>query len=220
MSFSATAFCRLTRISPIYFRSIKKLNVRSKIFLPGLLVLWPVAKVCEREVDAIATLKKQVRKDARVNSYLKRCASQEFLSANRRRTRARKIWLNLRRPWTNRERDWVCAKPLDGRNGRSAQVILQNFVMSSLWIKIVEWNFKAINIFMFKATCGVGVTMRTRTFLDRVGRKKCSHITVGKPKCDLYPTYYGRRPINPFFFNASTLFSVSFRALNNQSRLM
>lgn len=60
--------------------------------------------------------------------------------------------------------------------------------------------------------------MRTRTFLDRAGRKKCSHITVGKPKCDLFSTYYGRRHIKPFFFNASTLFSVSFRSLNNQSR--
>ncbi|CRK89994.1 CLUMA_CG003720, isoform A [Clunio marinus] len=34
------------------------------------------------------------------------------------------------------------------------------------------------------ATCGVGITMRTRTFLDRVGRKKCPHITVvEKQKC-------------------------------------
>jgi spondin-1 len=30
------------------------------------------------------------------------------------------------------------------------------------------------------ATCGVGITMRTRTFVDRAGRKKCPHITVGE----------------------------------------
>lgn len=34
------------------------------------------------------------------------------------------------------------------------------------------------------ATCGVGITMRTRTFVDRVGRKKCPHISVvEKQKC-------------------------------------
>lgn len=33
--------------------------------------------------------------------------------------------------------------------------------------------------FSHSATCGVGITMRTRTFIDRVGRKKCPHITVG-----------------------------------------
>lgn len=36
-----------------------------------------------------------------------------------------------------------------------------------------------IILFLNSATCGVGISMRTRTFLDRVGRKKCPHITVG-----------------------------------------
>lgn len=30
------------------------------------------------------------------------------------------------------------------------------------------------------ASCGIGITMRTRTFLDHQGRKKCPHILVGK----------------------------------------
>lgn len=29
------------------------------------------------------------------------------------------------------------------------------------------------------ATCGIGISMRTRTFLDHRGRKKCPHISVG-----------------------------------------
>lgn len=30
------------------------------------------------------------------------------------------------------------------------------------------------------ATCGIGISMRTRTFIEHAGRKKCPHITVGK----------------------------------------
>lgn len=30
------------------------------------------------------------------------------------------------------------------------------------------------------ASCGIGITMRTRTFIDHQGRKKCPHISVGK----------------------------------------
>ncbi|XP_023306152.2 spondin-1 [Lucilia cuprina] len=34
------------------------------------------------------------------------------------------------------------------------------------------------------ATCGIGITMRTRTFLNHVGRKRCPHISVvEKQKC-------------------------------------
>lgn len=34
------------------------------------------------------------------------------------------------------------------------------------------------------ASCGIGVTMRTRTFVDHMGRKKCPHISVvEKQKC-------------------------------------
>jgi len=34
------------------------------------------------------------------------------------------------------------------------------------------------------ASCGIGITMRTRTFVDHQGRKKCPHITiVEKEKC-------------------------------------
>ena len=29
------------------------------------------------------------------------------------------------------------------------------------------------------ATCGIGITMRTRTFIDHMGRKKCPHVSVG-----------------------------------------
>lgn len=29
------------------------------------------------------------------------------------------------------------------------------------------------------ATCGIGISMRTRTFVDHAGRKKCPHIAVG-----------------------------------------
>lgn len=29
------------------------------------------------------------------------------------------------------------------------------------------------------ATCGIGISMRTRTFIDHIGRKKCPHISVG-----------------------------------------
>jgi hypothetical protein len=32
------------------------------------------------------------------------------------------------------------------------------------------------------ATCGIGITMRTRTFMNHMGRKKCPHISVGKTK--------------------------------------
>lgn len=33
-------------------------------------------------------------------------------------------------------------------------------------------------------TCGIGISMRTRTFVDHAGRKKCPHITiVEKNKC-------------------------------------
>lgn len=28
-------------------------------------------------------------------------------------------------------------------------------------------------------TCGIGISMRTRTFVDHAGRKKCPHITIG-----------------------------------------
>lgn len=30
------------------------------------------------------------------------------------------------------------------------------------------------------SSCGIGITMRTRTFIDHQGRKKCPHITIGK----------------------------------------
>lgn len=30
-------------------------------------------------------------------------------------------------------------------------------------------------------TCGIGISMRTRTFIEIAGRKKCPHVTVGKP---------------------------------------
>lgn len=34
------------------------------------------------------------------------------------------------------------------------------------------------------ASCGIGITMRTRTFLNHLGRKRCPHITiVEKQKC-------------------------------------
>lgn len=34
------------------------------------------------------------------------------------------------------------------------------------------------------ATCGIGISMRTRSFVDNMGRKKCPHITVvEKQKC-------------------------------------
>lgn len=29
------------------------------------------------------------------------------------------------------------------------------------------------------ATCGIGITMRTRSFVENAGRKKCPHISVG-----------------------------------------
>lgn len=29
------------------------------------------------------------------------------------------------------------------------------------------------------ATCGIGISMRTRTFIDHAGRKKCPHVTIG-----------------------------------------
>lgn len=29
-------------------------------------------------------------------------------------------------------------------------------------------------------TCGVGFSMRVRTFIDHMGRKKCPHVSVGK----------------------------------------
>lgn len=29
------------------------------------------------------------------------------------------------------------------------------------------------------ATCGIGVSMRTRTFIEHAGRKKCPHVTIG-----------------------------------------
>lgn len=29
-------------------------------------------------------------------------------------------------------------------------------------------------------TCGIGISMRTRTFIEHAGRKKCPHITIGK----------------------------------------
>lgn len=29
------------------------------------------------------------------------------------------------------------------------------------------------------ATCGIGISMRTRTFVEHAGRKKCPHITIG-----------------------------------------
>lgn len=32
------------------------------------------------------------------------------------------------------------------------------------------------------ATCGIGISMRTRTFIDHQGRKKCPHISVGRFK--------------------------------------
>lgn len=42
------------------------------------------------------------------------------------------------------------------------------------------------------ATCGIGISMRTRTFINHVGRKKCPHISVVekekcmKPECSLH----------------------------------
>lgn len=30
------------------------------------------------------------------------------------------------------------------------------------------------------ATCGIGISMRTRTFVAHAGRKHCPHVTVGK----------------------------------------
>jgi spondin-1 len=30
------------------------------------------------------------------------------------------------------------------------------------------------------ASCGIGVTMKTRTFIDPKGRKKCPHVSVGE----------------------------------------
>lgn len=32
------------------------------------------------------------------------------------------------------------------------------------------------------ATCGIGISMRTRTFIEHAGRKKCPHITIGMVK--------------------------------------
>lgn len=29
-------------------------------------------------------------------------------------------------------------------------------------------------------TCGIGISMRTRTFIEHAGRKKCPHVTIGK----------------------------------------
>lgn len=29
------------------------------------------------------------------------------------------------------------------------------------------------------ATCGIGISMRTRTFVEHAGRKKCPHVTIG-----------------------------------------
>lgn len=29
-------------------------------------------------------------------------------------------------------------------------------------------------------TCGIGISMRTRTFTEHAGRKKCPHITIGE----------------------------------------
>lgn len=29
------------------------------------------------------------------------------------------------------------------------------------------------------ATCGIGISMRTKTFIEHIGRKKCPHISVG-----------------------------------------
>lgn len=37
-------------------------------------------------------------------------------------------------------------------------------------------------------TCGIGISMRTRTFVDPAGRKKCPHITIGKQNA-----FYSRR---------------------------
>lgn len=29
-------------------------------------------------------------------------------------------------------------------------------------------------------TCGIGISMRTRTFVEHAGRKKCPHVSVGE----------------------------------------
>lgn len=29
-------------------------------------------------------------------------------------------------------------------------------------------------------TCGIGISMRTRNFIEHAGRKKCPHVTIGK----------------------------------------
>lgn len=30
------------------------------------------------------------------------------------------------------------------------------------------------------ASCGIGISMRTRTFIEHAGRKKCPHVSIGK----------------------------------------
>jgi hypothetical protein len=57
-----------------------------------------------------------------------------------------------------------------GRIGVNARVSLE-----SSFKKFASWIY-----LILIATCGVGISMRTRTFIDRAGRKKCPHITVGK----------------------------------------
>lgn len=32
-------------------------------------------------------------------------------------------------------------------------------------------------------TCGIGISMRTRTFVEHAGRKKCPHISIGNSNC-------------------------------------
>lgn len=39
------------------------------------------------------------------------------------------------------------------------------------------------------ATCGIGISMRTRTFIEHAGRKKCPHITIGKEQSLLPYTF-------------------------------
>lgn len=56
---------------------------------------------------------------------------------------------------------------LIGLTGLNVQVsILNNFF---------NYNFTPFLL----VTCGIGISMRTRTFIEHSGRKKCPHISVG-----------------------------------------
>lgn len=67
---------------------------------------------------------------------------------------------------------------------------------------------------IYLATCGIGITMRTRTFLDRVGRKKCPHITVGKLAGIRFIGKHIMVDDEPFFNTVTKFIS---RLSNNQS---